>query len=489
MNKVFCLLVIVSLFAGFGCDRSADKDSNSMALEEGTEYESLNQVDASPIPVTTTVITDSDDSKVDPETPVISGPTDEGGSPQPIIFSSTKDYASFSSTLDSAFQSAVDKEFSAISEKAGISVAVYTDGTVWTYATGEADTDVEMTIQTPLMVSSTSKTFLSALILTQIENGLYKLSDSLETVFSHHPDYPSFSPEKVNHNVTIEELLTMSSGMADFSKNMQGKSGSYKKPDWSPSDTINLIQSPPKNSGTFVYNDTNVVLLGIIAELYTGKPLSTLYRETFFNPLGITTIILPEEGIAWHKDLFSDQGNNFSVPRIAMPYTDVSTWGGSGFGNMIQTAPFGLGYYIGAVGRLRYACCGVISLPEHVALWSYELYRPNGSAISETTRTQLLNSFSETRIPPWAVPNESYGYLASKRTFDLGSSRIITAYGHPGGGGGYSSLMRYSPELDLSISILANSELSFKGSCGKEKPLNCMAKGIFTAYADAEGGK
>ena len=438
---------------------------------------------------TTALTIESTDSNDDSASLVVSESKKNEVPDQPIIFSSTEKFNAFPDAVALAFQAAIDEEFSTLHEKAGLSVAVYTDRTLWTYATGEADFSRKMNVQTPLMVSSTSKTFLSALILTQIENGLYQLSDSLEKVLAGHPDYESFSPEKVNGKVTVEELLTMSSGMADFSKNFQGKTGSYKEAVWKPSDTINLIQSPPETPGIFKYNDTNVVLLGIIAEFHTDKSLATLYRETFFEPLEITAIILPEEGVPWNKDLFTDSASNLSVPTMAMPYTDVSAWGGSGFGNMIQTAPFGLGYYIGAVGRLRYACCGVISLPEHVALWSYELYRPNGSAISETTRSQLLNSFSETRIPPWAVPNESYGYFASKRTFDLGSSRIITAYGHPGGGGGYSSLMRYSPELDLSISILANSELSFKGSCGKEKPLNCMAKGIFTAYADAEGGK
>ena len=464
-HKAFLFLLIASSIAGFGCGNPAMDDSNSMKVGEVSKPSEESQ---------------NNDDSVSPKKEVPS---------QPVVFSSTEEFDSFPSAVGLAFQAAIDDEFSTLPEKAGLSVAVYTDGTLWTYAAGEADFSRNMTVETPLMVSSTSKTFLSALILTQIENGLYQLSDSLEKVLAGHPDYESFPTQKVNGKVTVEELLTMSSGMADFSKNFQGKSGSYKEAVWKPSDTVNLIQSPPENPGTFKYNDTNVVLLGIVAEFHTDKPLATLYRETFFDPLNITAIILPEEGIPWHKDLFTDPASNLSVPTIAMPYTDVSKWGGPEFGNMIHTAPFGLGYYIGAVGRLRYACCGVISIPEHIALWSYELYRPNGSAISERNRTQLLNSFSENRTPPWGAGNESYGYFASKRTFDLGSSGIITAYGHPGGGGGYSSLMRYSPELDLSISILANSELSFKGSCGKEKPLNCMAKGIFTAYADSIGVK
>ena len=405
---------------------------------------------------------------------------------KPTEFVSSKDYREFDTDLRALFQVAVDNEFLALEEKSGLSVAVYTDKKLWAYATGEADNNVKMMVDTPLMVSSSSKTFLSALILSQIEMGFYELTDSLGTVLEKHSDFPSFEPDKVNPEVTIEEMLTMSSGMADFSYNMVGKSASYKEPVWSPFDTVNLIQSPYSAPGAFKYNDTNVVLLGIVAEFYAEESLADLYRAEFLTPLNMTAVILPEEGIAWHTQLFNDQAEDFTFPRMAMPYTDVSPWGGSGFGNMIETAPFGFGYYLGAVGRLRYGCCGIISTPENVARWAYELYRPNGSAISESVRNQLLNSFSGARVPAWAVTGESYGYFASKRTFEMPDSTTITAYGHPGGGGGYASVMYYSPELDLAISILANSEMSFRGACGPEKPMNCIASEIFAAYSITE---
>ena len=160
---------------------------------------------------------------------------------KPTEFVSSKDYREFDTGLRTLFQVAVDNEFLALEEKAGLSVAVYTDKKLWTYATGEADNNVKMMVDTPLMVSSSSKTFLSALILSQIEMGLYGLTDSLGTVLENHPDFPSFELDKVNPEVTIEQMLTMSSGMADFSYNMVGKSGSYKEPVWSPFDTVNLI--------------------------------------------------------------------------------------------------------------------------------------------------------------------------------------------------------------------------------------------------------
>lgn len=431
------------------------------------------------------------ETAVQPATPPHSSGSANLG--QPTEFVSSTEHGEFGSSLQTRFQATVKDEFSVLEEKAGISVAVYTKGKLWTYAMGEADKGVDMTVETPMMISSTSKTFLSALILAQIERGLYGLRDPLGTVLANHPDFASFAPDKVNPNVTVEDMLTMSSGIADFSHNREGKSASFKQPVWSPSDTVNLIQSPFSAPGTFKYNDTNVVLLGIVAEFYAGRPLADLYREAFLTRLRMTAVILPEEGIAWHTELFNDPADDFTLPRMAMPYGDVSSWGGPEFGNVIHTAPFELGYYLGAVGRLRYGCCGIISTPENVARWAYDLYGQTGAAISTTARDQLLDSFSAERVPPWGGPGttESYGYLSSKRTFDLPDSRMITAYGHPGGGGGYSSLMLYSPELDLSISILANAEMKFRGSCSirgsvPEKPMNCIASAIFAAYSMEE---
>ena len=128
---------------------------------------------------------------------------------QPMRFSASDDYQTFTSSLSSSFEDAVNSDFTAIEEKAGISIAVYTDDKLWTYATGEANVGVPITTGTPLFISSMSKTFLSAIILKQIEDGLYKKTDSLEAALSNHPDYQSFDPNKINPQVTIQELLTM----------------------------------------------------------------------------------------------------------------------------------------------------------------------------------------------------------------------------------------------------------------------------------------
>ena len=148
---------------------------------------------------------------------------------------------------------------------------------------------------------------------------------------------------------------------------------------------------------------------------------------------------------------------------------------------MIESAPFSFQHYMFGQGRIRWACCGIISTPEHLARWGYELYSENGSAISSDSREMLLNSFSEEKVS-FAGTKQYYGYLISKREFPISRSESIISFGHPGGGGGYSTLLRYSPELDLSIAILANSPLKFQGHCKEYDPKTCIASSIFKKY-------
>jgi CubicO group peptidase (beta-lactamase class C family) len=116
-----------------------------------------------------------------------------------------------------------------------------------------------------------------------------------------------------------------------------------------------------------------------------------------------------------------------------------------------------------------------------MARWAYELYSVNGSAISFVSRKNLLKSLSSRPVLYQGI-KQPYGYFATKRIYTFPRSINLVTYGHPGGGGGYSSLLRYAPELDLSVSVLANSLLQFGSSCPKLDIRHCIASRIFSAY-------
>ena len=66
----------------------------------------------------------------------------------PTIFPPPSGDREFPLNLQEEFKNIVDAEFSVISEKAGISVAVYTDGVLWAYSSGKASESIGMTTNT-----------------------------------------------------------------------------------------------------------------------------------------------------------------------------------------------------------------------------------------------------------------------------------------------------------------------------------------------------
>ena len=375
-------------------------------------------------------------------------------------------HASFNDHLKSEFTKAVEREFNAAPERAGISVAVYTKGKLWVYSQGIADPTTQMTINTPILIGSTSKTLVSALILMQIEQGLYNINSSLESVLSGHSDFATFDKNIINPKVTIKELLSMRSGLPNYNNNRKGLRELFKSSSWKPSHNIQLNNSPYVKPGVFDYNDTNLALLGLIAEYHGGNDLYSLYKQTFFKKLNLTLVPLTSRIIRTNP---------------AMPYDNLYPWG-VGFGSVIEAAPFSFEHWIKGQSKIRWACCWMVSTPANLSRWGYELYSNKGDAIPISVRNKLLNSLKGNSVT-FQRSRQKYGYFVTKRVFTLPSSRKITAYGHPGGGGGYSALLRYSPELDLAIAILVNSPFKFQGFCKKYDPRTCIAEAIFAAYS------
>ena len=361
-----------------------------------------------------------------------------------------------------------------------MAVAVFTDGFLWTYAVGDASATAPMTTGTPTLIRSTSKTILSALILDLVEDGQFQLTDSLESVLSAHPHYSLLDQTKINVAVTVHDLLSMRSGIRNFAAGADEANNLdllwvVMKPSWKPVDTLGLIKDPWVEPGEYEYSDSNAYLLGMIAELHNNKALPVLYRERLFDPLGLDAVLIPDE----------------PVPEgTARPYTDLDYWGGSGFGDMIELDAIQFGQtpdgWHEQDARLSWATAGIVSTPANIAQWGYELFSENGSALSEGSRSILLDSFND-EMSPLGGLLQQYGYFVAKRSFLLDDGTSLSVVGHPGGGAGYTSGFFYSPRLDISISILANSDLRYArrvGGCSEYGTGDCIASGLFKSYAE-----
>ena len=389
-------------------------------------------------------------------------------------FSDLASYPEFPAALTAIFSKALEDEFEASAQKVGISAAVYQNGLLWTQALGLANESRPMTPTTPLRVMSTSRTFVGALVLSQIEDGLYGLNDRLSTLLADHDDYQSLDTSQIP-DATVEELLTMTSGIIDVPIQGMGPYMIMTASSWEKSDMLPLMNKPHGPSGAFLYGNDNSYLLGLIAEHMAGNNLNELIQAEFLEPLSIKAAFLPE----------------IDTPStIATPYGNQSQYGGSGgFGDLTQIPMYSKVPFNEADSRVSWPGASAVSTAESMARWAYELYSSKGSAIKPEVRSQQIGSIRPETISLAAAP-QKYGFHIAQKEHLLSDGTSVSTYGHPGGGAGYASAMFYAPSLDLSISILSNSDLGhLLGTCASRtetwlSPLDCMTRRFLSAVAD-----
>ncbi|MDG2428435.1 MAG: serine hydrolase [Acidimicrobiales bacterium] len=134
-------------------------------------------------------------------------------------------------------------------------------------------------------------------------------------------------------------------------------------------------------------------------------------------------------------------------------------------------------------GQLSWASAGLVSTPAHIAHWGFELYSPNGAALSSSSRATLIESTGDEVVTFGGLPHR-YGYYAAQKSFEYSDGTAISVIGHQGGGAGYVSQLLYSADLDLAISVLANADFRYRGACRSHGVLDCIVSELFKAYRD-----
>jgi len=141
-------------------------------------------------------------------------------------------------------------------------------------------------------IGSNSKFVTAILVLKLVGEGYFGLDDKLVDFF---PEYDRWQ------GVTVRNLLGQSSGIPDYIFTRDGTNRilrsifSWHTRHWRPQDLLNLVKGQPSlfPAGTKVeYNNTNFILLGMIAEKATGARLGDLLRQEIFVPLGMTSTYL-----------------------------------------------------------------------------------------------------------------------------------------------------------------------------------------------------
>jgi D-alanyl-D-alanine carboxypeptidase len=203
-------------------------------------------------------------------------------------------------------------------------------------------------------IGSISKSFLAVLALILEEEGTIALDDTVNAFL---PDLDLGNRE----NVTLRDLLTMRSGIADYMDDFD--TGDYFK-EYSEKNLIlkGLSNSVFSTQGDFLYANTNILIAQQAIEKAAGKDCEELIEEKILDPLGLDNTFFAGE-----KESIKDRlVPGFSITKAAqhVDFTDTTTsWAG--------------------------LACGMYSTAEDMARWADALQ--NSSLLSDAARAQLFD--------------------------------------------------------------------------------------------------
>src|SRR3982751_4886065 len=209
----------------------------------------------------------------------------------------------------------------------GVAMVVNENKIIYEQTFGKSNEENNNNIQfdTKFRLGSLSKQFTAFIILKLIEKGSLSLDDRV-TKFIKVFD----QPEK--RSITIRNLLTHTSGLADYTNLKYFNEQIYYKKD----SIINMTAAVPvsfKPSSAFSYCNSNYFLLAVIIEKVTGKSFKDVLNEMVFKKAGMRNsgedandIVKSEAtGYYYNKD------SAFAAPYIEMKNTE-------GGGGMYSTA-------------------------------------------------------------------------------------------------------------------------------------------------------
>ncbi|MEX0169954.1 serine hydrolase domain-containing protein [Streptomyces sp. LMG1-1-1.1] len=154
-----------------------------------------------------------------------------------------------------------------------------------------------MDIHARFRIGSVSKTFSSVVLLQLVDEGKLELDASVN-------DYlPGLLPDD---RITVRHLLTHRSGLSDYTDAMFNDTvpgfEAVRNRVFSFQELLDLSLSEPRTTEpgvSYKYSNANFVVVGMLIEKLTGRPVSDAYERRIFKPLklGKTSYVHPDTRI------------------------------------------------------------------------------------------------------------------------------------------------------------------------------------------------
>ena len=295
--------------------------------------------------------------------------------------------------------------------------------------------------QTVSRIASMSKSFTAAAILRLRDDGKLRLDDALTI---HVPEASGITPATADSRpVTIREALTMSAGFV--TDNPWGdRQEAMTREEFADMLAGDLGHVHAPGTG-FEYSNTGFALLGRVIDNVSGQPYTEYIRDTFLEPLGMTSTAYSRE------ELPKDVAKHVATGHRLADREDITRF---------EAEPFDKPGVYGAMA-------GLYSTVDDIARWVRFLAaanRPAGSAddvddaiLHPASRREMQQLMRHQILEPSGSGFDrvrGYGFgLVVEQFPDLGE--IVS---HSGGYPGYGSFMAWHRATGVGIVVLANSK-------------------------------
>ena len=342
-------------------------------------------------------------------------------------------------SYDPRFQSLVDAVEDELQDLGapGVAVAVVEGGEV-TFAKGfgsKHPDEVDPVRATTLFrIGSTNKMLTAAGLLQLVDDGAVALGDPIT---DHLPDFDFALDATWAPSITVEHLLTHSSGIYDY---LEIDAAQSLKDDDALGEYMNgsfgqnaYLMAPAGRM--YNYSNPNFMLAGLVTETVSGEYYREYLDAHVFTPLGMDrTFFLPPE-VVTDDDFAYGDGTHWvtGLPTVVEPDSYDNGWG----------RPAG------------YAWSSVLDMARFLDF----LAQGNQGVLSDAMRMEMQ---SPRRLTHELVDMAYYGYgLVVSEGIFLGSEtdfydmRLVS---HNGAIPGYSADFYYIPDMEFGLITLANGE-------------------------------
>lgn len=324
--------------------------------------------------------------------------------------------------LPSTLQATLDTSREALGFP-GAMVGVWTPEGSWFGVTGVAGrgSDRPPRREDHTRIGSLTKTFTVMALLQLVDQKKVSLQD---TIGAYVPGMPN------GDTATLRDLARMTSGIVSYTETdgfLRAWSADPAGAVFTPPQLIDFARAEPPlfPAGTQMnYSNTNTVLLGMVIEKVTGKPVAEVFSTNIFGPLGMSATSFPG-----------------TSPALPLPHLDGITIQPEGPGGPIRDATDWNPSWTFTAG-------GMISALDDMRTWT-EALGTGGGLISETMQREREASATSTTPPN--TPELTYG---------LGFFCDRGWWGHNGALPGFTTYAVYQPERRISVVVFVNSDIT-----------------------------